>query len=241
MTFDDEKAFARPLSASVVSDPLPCQLPARGLLAGTYVDIEPLDPALHAADLYDASHASDDAQRVWDFLPWGPWPDPTDFASWLDELAHEEDRIWYAFRPRHQGRVRGMACYLNMAPTHGTIEIGAIWFAPDMQRTRAATEALFLMQSYAMDDLAYRRLEWKCNAGNARSRAAARRLGFKFEGIFYNHMIVRGHNRDTAWYSILDREWPAVKEPLTRWLAQGNFDGDGKAKTSLSQEMASSM
>ena len=130
-----------------------------------------------------------------------------------------------------------MAQYLDIQPASGVIEIGYIWFAPELQRTRGATEAMFLMLSHAMDDLGYRRMQWRCNSLNQRSRAAARRLGFRFEGIFHNHMIVKGRNRDTAWYSILDDEWPDVRERIAAWLADDNFDRDGRAKSSLSEEM----
>ena len=120
----------------------------------------------------------------------------------------------------------------------GVIEIGHIWFGPRLARTRAATEALYLMIRHAMDDLGYRRMHWRCNAQNARSRQAARRLGFRFEGIFYNHMIFKGRNRDTAWYSILDDEWPEVRGILERWLDDGNFDAEGRALSSLAEMMS---
>ena len=238
MTVDREVAYPRPISRSPVAQPVARQLPAGVAIAGKHVRIEPLDPRVHAAELFQASHESDAARGVWDFLPWGPWQDVKGFASWCEELASESDRFWYAFRPGFDQRVRGMACYLNVMPAQATIEIGAIWFSPDMQRTRAATETLFLMLSDAMDDLNYRRMEWKCNALNDKSRAAARRLGFKFEGIFYNHMIVKGRNRDTAWYSILEHEWPEVRALITSWLGDENFDSGGRAQSSLSEMTA---
>ncbi len=233
---DSEIVHARRISQDPVRPP-PGNRPAKSPIAGECVRIEPLDPAVHAAELFRASHSSDAARRVWDYLPWGPWQNLSAFGSWLRDLAGEDDRVWYAFRRAKDQQIHGMACYLNVVAAHATIEIGAIWFSPEMQRTRAATEALYLMLSHAMDDLGYRRMEWKCNARNARSRAAARRLGFKFEGIFYNHMIVKGVNRDTAWYSILDREWPQVKEHIVGWLAGENFHQNGRAKTSLSEAM----
>ncbi len=140
-------------------------------------------------------------------------------------------------RSKRDGRAKGMACYLDIVPVQGVIEIGGIWFSPDMQRTRAATETLFLMMSYAMDELCYRRLQWRCNALNERSRSAARRLGFRFEGIFYNHMIVKGKNRDTAWYSIIDQDWPEIREIFREWLGEENFDQDDVARQSLSTLM----
>ena len=125
----------------------------------------------------------------------------------------------------------------DMQPEQGVIEIGSIWFGMTLRRTRSATESMYLMLCHAMDDLGYRRMQWRCNALNASSRAAARRLGFRFEGIFYNHMIFKGRNRDTAWYSILDDEWTEVREIMERWLAPSNFDQDGTAKTSLTALM----
>ena len=128
---------------------------------------------------------------------------------------------------------------MDIQPGNGVIEIGYIWFAPSLQRTRAATEAMYLMLNHAMTDLRYRRMQWRCNALNAKSRAAARRLGFRYEGIFYNHLIYKGLNRDTAWYSILDDEWPDVKERLEAWLSPDNFDSTGQTNSSLSETMQS--
>ena len=237
MTFDPESIYRRHISGFQV-DQLPTgRLPARSPIEGKQVRIEPLDPAFHGSDLYQASHDSAEARRIWDYLPWGPWKEPNDFETWLRELAGSFDFIWYAFRSKGDGRAKGMACYFDIVPAQGVIEIGGIWFGPDMQRTRAATETLFLMMSYAMDDLRYRRLQWRCNALNEKSRVAARRLGFQFEGIFYNQMIVKGKNRDTAWYAVLDQDWPEIREIFNIWLDDSNFSQDDIAKQSLSTLM----
>ena len=135
------------------------------------------------------------------------------------------------------GRACGQASFLDTHAQNGVTEIGHIWFAPELQRTRAATEALFLMLKHAMDDLGYRRMLWRCNSLNAKSRQAARRLGFRFEGIFYNHLIFKGKNRDTAWYSILDDEWPEVRDIIANWLSDQNFDANGAPKSSLFEMM----
>ena len=218
MVNDSENVFRRQILGQRV-DPLPSgRLPARSPIEGVQVRIEPLDPELHASDLYQASHDTADARRIWDYLPWGPWQSPIDFEAWLRALAGMSDFIWYAFRSNHDGRAKGMACYLDIKPDQGVIEIGGIWFSPDMQRTCAATETLFMMMSYAMDDLRYRQLQWRCNALNERSRSAARRFGFRFEGIFYSHMIVKGHNRNTAWYAMTDDRWSHVKGNMLTWL-----------------------
>ncbi len=237
MAFDSEQAHRRWISGDAVARLPSGRLPARSPIDGDRVRIEPLDPAIHAGDLYQASHGSDAARQIWDYLPWGPWPDQDLFATWLKGLAGSSEFIWYAFRSPVNGRAQGMACYFDFAPADGVIEIGGIWFSPEMQRTRAATETAFLLMSYVMDDLGYRRLQWRCNARNEKSRAAARRLGFRFEGIFYRHMIVKGMNRDTAWYAITEEDWPEVRGVFETWLTDANFDADGMARHSLSALM----
>jgi hypothetical protein len=212
MTKNTETVVERPLSVEPVV-PLPTGLlPGRQPLEGTSARLEPIDPARHAAELYAASHG----------------------VAGGDDCAAAHDPLFFAIRDGGGGRACGMASYLNIVPKNGSIEIGHIWLAPVLQRTRAATEALFLLMRYAMDDLAYRRLEWKCNALNEASRRAARRLGFRFEGIFHQHMVVKGRNRDTAWYSIVDGEWPAVRATIESWLAAGNFDASGRQRRALS-------
>ena len=213
-------------------------IPARRTLEGSEVALDPLDPAQHGDALYRASHGTDEARQIWTYLPWGPWNDEGEFRQFLAGCAASFEYIWYVFRLKSSGEIKGMACYLDVQPSQGVIEIGGIWFAPDMQRTRAATEALFLMLDYAMTELSYRRMQWRCNALNQKSRNAALRLGYKYEGIFYNHMIYKGMNRDTAWYAILDSDWPEVRSIIADWLGADNFDADGTAKSSLSQRMA---
>lgn len=232
-----EAAFEREIWGGPVQNRPSGLVPARRLLEGDAVVLEPLDPAVHGSALYAASHDSEEALRIWSYLPWGPFPGEAEFMAFLAGCAASFEYIWYAFRLRDSGAVRGMACYLDVQPAQGVIEIGGIWFAPDMQRTRAATQALFLMLDHAMTDLRYRRMQWRCNALNQKSRNAAARLGFKYEGIFYNHMIVKGQNRDTAWYSILDTDWPEVRQVIAGWLDGGNFDEAGAARSSLAERM----
>jgi RimJ/RimL family protein N-acetyltransferase len=200
---------------------------------GSWVQLEPIDPEAHSEDLYAASHANDEAKAVWTYLPDGPFDNSSSFNQWLRRVVREPDRLWYAFRDKQTQRLGGMATFLDIRPAMGSIEIGYIWFAPFLQRTTHATEALYRMLQYAFDELKYRRVQWRCHALNEQSRSAAVRLGFTFEGVFYQHMVVKGHNRDTAWYSILDCEWPRIRENFDAWLAPSNFDAQGRQISSL--------
>lgn len=213
-------------------------MPTREALAGKTVTLEAIDPEHHATGLFEAAQGSPEADAIWTYLPYGPWSSQDQFTAWLKTCAASHDPLFYAIRRNSDGKLSGMCSFLNIVPVHGSIEIGHIWFAPHLQRTRGATEALFLMLENAMTKLRYRRMEWKCNALNEKSRAAARRLGFRFEGVFYNHLVVKGCNRDTAWYAILDVEWPEVRQRLEDWLADENFAAAGVPKTSLSAAMA---
>jgi RimJ/RimL family protein N-acetyltransferase len=222
-------------------DPLPSgRAPERRVMEGTYVRLKPVDGGAHAASLYGLSHARPEDAALWTYLAYGPFPDQDAFARWLAERVASTDPLFFAIINGHTGRATGMASYLNIVPDMGCIEIGHIWFAPPLQRTRAATEAIFLMMRHVFDDLGYRRLEWKCNALNQASMRAARRFGFTYEGTFRQHMVVKGRNRDTAWFALLDREWPAVRAAFERWLDPANFDAAGRQRTSLSVLMAAS-
>jgi RimJ/RimL family protein N-acetyltransferase len=209
----------------------PRERPSRDPMAGRYCRVEPLDPDRHACDLY-AAYGEDRDGRMWTYLPWGPY---ADFAGYLTDMKtglRRENFITYAIVVK--GKPVGVASYLNINPNAGSIEVGAIAYAPILQRTPAATEAMFLMMRRVFDGLGYRRYEWKCNSLNAPSRAAAQRLGFRFEGIFRQADVVKGGNRDTAWFSIIDREWPALKAAFERWLDPANFAADGGQRTRLS-------
>jgi len=234
---DYEEIYPRPLSGEKVVTLPPALVPSRIQLTGTDVTLEPQDASRHADELYEASHGSDEALKIWDYLTYGPWPDVDSYAATLRAQSASFDPVFYAIRSNETGRACGQASFLDIHAQNGVTEIGHIWFAPELQRTRGATEALFLMLCYAMDEQGYRRMQWRCNAMNAKSRSAARRLGFRFEGIFYNNLIFKGKNRDTAWYSILDDEWPEVREKIASWLEPSNFDADGFPKTSLGEFM----
>jgi len=234
----DEMPYKRRVNDDPVVLP-PALVPARSALTGSTVRLEPIDPGRHTAPLYRAGHATEAARSSWAFLPWGPFPSEAAMHAQLRDFAAALDRVFYAICDRVTGEAVGKATYLDIQPASGVIEIGGIWFAPGFARSRGATEALFLMLAYAMDDLGYRRMQWRCNALNEKSRAAARRLGFRFEGIWFNHMIVKGRNRDTAWYSILDTEWPAIRTAIRTWLDSKNFDATGLQRRSLSTMTAS--
>ena len=232
-----EQPFPRPLSGAAVEDLPSALIPSRTILKGSYVTLEPQDARKHAADLFHSSHSSDAGLAIWDYLTYGPWSDEAAYATNMRAQSASFETIFYAIKANDVDRFSGQSSYLDINPSMGVIEIGHIWFGPELQRTRAATEALYLMIRHAMDDLGYRRMHWRCNAQNEKSRQAARRLGFRFEGVFYNHMIFKGKNRDTAWYSILDDEWPEVRNILESWLALDNFNDDGSAKNSLYEMM----
>lgn len=197
--------------------------------------LEPVDPARHARDLFEASRDADD---IWTYLAYGPFDSLAAFTSWLEARSASRDPLFFAVVDRAAHAARGMASYLRMEPDHGVIEIGHIWFAPPLQRTRQATEAIFLLARHAFDDLGYRRLEWKCDSLNAPSRRAAERFGFTYEGIFRQQMVIKDRNRDTAWFSIIDAEWPSRRAAFEQWLAPANFDSDGKQRRSLAEVRA---
>jgi len=211
----------------------PAQVPTRTAIDGTLVRLEVLDPERHAASLFTASHVPG-AEDLWEHLPYGPFAGQAEFTAWLEQRAASADPLFFAVVDWESMRALGMASFLRIKPDHGVIEIGHIWFAPELQRTRKATEAIFLMAKTAFDDLGYRRLEWKCDSLNLPSRRAAERFGFTYEGIFRQHMIVKGRNRDTAWYSMTDGEWPLRRAAFEAWLAPENFDGSGRQNRTLS-------
>jgi len=170
---------------------------------------------------------------VWQWLFDGPYANESDFTAAIARKQSDANQIFYAIISADIGATAGYASYLRMEPAHGVIEVGNILLSPALQRTTAATEAMCLMARHVFDDLGYRRYEWKCNALNAPSRRAAERLGFSFEGIFRQHMVIKGQNRDTAWFAMLDSEWPARRAAFEAWLAPANFDGEGCQRTSL--------
>ena len=204
----------------------PRSRPARIVLEGRYVRLEPLNAARHGDGLYAASSVADaDARFAW--LPELPPQSRAEFQAWLDKTEASEDPLYFAIIDQTSGDVVGRQTFLRIDAANGAIEIGHIYWGPKMARTRGATEAQFLFAQYALGELGYRRYEWKCNNRNLPSKRAAERFGFQFEGIFRQHMIVKGENRDTAWYAMIDKEWPALARAYNAWLDPNNFDAEG--------------
>ncbi len=201
-------------------------------MAERWCRVEPLDADRHGADLFAAFTAAPD-RRSWTYLPRGPFRDRADCDAWVADCAASADPMFHAVVDPAGGRALGVASYLRISPGAGSIEVGHIHYGPALMRTPAATEAMYLMMRRAFD-LGYRRYEWKCDSLNAPSRAAARRLGFSFEGVFRQALVYKGRNRDTAWYSVIDSEWPALRTAFSRWLDPANFDAAGGQRESLS-------
>jgi RimJ/RimL family protein N-acetyltransferase len=199
-------------------------------MQGRYARLEPLSVD-HAADIHRANSASD---AIWDYLPYGPFAQEGDYRTWVAGMAAKDDPVFFAIRDLSTGHWAGVASYLRITPEAGSIEVGHINLSPELQRTRAATEAMSLMMARAFE-AGYRRYEWKCNALNLGSRRAAQRLGFSFEGVFRQAAVIKGRNRDTAWFAMIDAEWPELKVAYARWLDPANFDDDGRQRRSLSE------
>jgi RimJ/RimL family protein N-acetyltransferase len=206
--------------------------PARTPAEGRLCRIEPLEPARHAPALFEA--VSDDREgRMWTYLSAGPFRDLGSYRSWLEAHTAGDDPMCYAIVDKGTGAAIGTSSYIRIDPKAGTIEVAHVTFSPRLQRTAIATEAMFLMMRRVFEELGYRRYEWKCNTLNAASRRAALRLGFTYEGLFRQATVVKGRNRDTAWFSILDSEWPVLKRGYERWLDPGNFDRAGRQRQAL--------
>lgn len=212
----------------------PRQRPEREPMEGRYVRLEPLDAARHGDGLFEASSTPDKDSRfrwLYDHAP----KDRADFQPWLDKAAASDDPLYFAVIDKASGRVAGRQSYMRIDTANGAIEIGNILWNGLVARKPAATEALYLFARHAFDDLGYRRFEWKCNAENEPSRSAALRFGFSFEGVFRQHLIVKGRNRDTAWFAMIDKEWPTIGRALEEWLDPENFDSEGQQKRRLGE------
>ncbi|MBV9861914.1 MAG: GNAT family N-acetyltransferase [Alphaproteobacteria bacterium] len=228
----ETNALGQPIGAPVPGW-TPRRPPPRTPIEGRFCRLEPLDPERHARDLFRAN-SEDREGRMWTYLPYGPYPEFEAYLAKMEAAWLGDDPLVHAVIDGRSGKAAGVAGLMRINASAGSIEVGGIAYAPALQRTPAATEAMFLLMRRVFDELGYRRYEWKCNALNAASRAAALRLGFRFEGIFRQADVVKGRNRDTAWFSILDREWPPLKTAFESWLDAGNFDELGRQRVSLS-------
>ncbi len=211
---------------------VPAQLPERVPLPGQLVTVEPLNPERHGDDLWRGLSGAEN-DELWLYLPEGPFVERSAFEAYLDRKAASTEAFCFSIVSNHAKVALGIASLMRIDRSNRVIEVGGIHYSRALQRTAAATEAMYLLARYAFDELGYRRYEWKCNALNAPSRRAAERLGFTFEGIFRQHMIVKAKNRDTAWYSMLDSEWPERKQRLEAWLRPENFSEDGTQRQRL--------
>ena len=208
----------------------PVPPPGKVTLRGRYVTLEPLDAGRHAGPLWNAVQ---DHDELWAWLADGPYTGEAELARAVEEKQRGAAAVFLAVVPVDLGQAAGYASFMRTDAANGVVEVGNILYTPALQRTRVATEAMYLMACHVFEHLGYRRYEWKCNALNEPSRQAALRLGFTFEGIFRQHMVVKDRNRDTAWFSMLDGEWPARKRAFEAWLEPGNFDGEGRQRRSL--------
>jgi RimJ/RimL family protein N-acetyltransferase len=221
----------RPLGVEL--DWQPAMRPQRSVIEGRHVRLRPLRASDDAEPLYAESHPPAADPGLWTYLSTGPYADAAEMREALEVAEASEDPLFYTLERLPEGRPVGIASYLRITPEHGAIEIGNIWFGASLRRSTAATETIYLLAAHAFDELAYRRLEWKCDALNQASRRAAQRFGFRFEGEFRRHMVVKGRNRDTAWYAITDEEWPAVRAGFRAWLSAENFDEAGRQRRPL--------
>jgi RimJ/RimL family protein N-acetyltransferase len=206
--------------------------PPRAPMEGRFCLLEPLDPDRHAAALF-AANAADEQGRGWTYLRYGPFPTLVSYRDWMSTYCLGDDPLFFAIVDRADGQPAGVASYLAIVPGGGSIEVGHIHYSPRLQRSPAATEAMYLLMKTAFE-IGYRRCEWKCDALNAASRAAAQRLGFSYEGIFRQATVYKDRNRDTAWYAAIDADWPALREAFLAWLDPSNFDANGQQRTRLS-------
>jgi RimJ/RimL family protein N-acetyltransferase len=210
----------------------PARRPIATELRGFYSLLRPVR-ASDADALYPLAHLPEGDPSIWTYMPDGPYESPDQLRSTLESVQRSADPLYFTLVRLPDERPLGLAAYQRIKPDDGVIEIGRIWYGPPLKRTTAATELIYLLARHAFDELGYRRLEWKCDALNAASRRAAERYGFQFEGIFRQHMVVKGRNRDTAWYAITDGDWPAIRAAFEAWLAPENFDSDGRQRRAL--------
>lgn len=207
-------------------------VPARVTMTGKFISLSALDAERDAEDLYRISHGDDQREQIWTYMAYGPFQDRQIMQQWLIRQQQSDDPLFFAVIDNSSHKALGMMAMMSIVPAMRRLELGNIWYGPEAQRSRTNTEAVYLMLSETFEKLHYRRAEWKCDALNARSRAAALRLGFQYEGLFRQHMIIKGRNRDTAWFAMMEHEWPAIKANMERWLYG---EEEGLSLTQLNQ------
>ena len=218
----------------IVEDTTPSPVPAKKEYAGEYVRLHPVDPESDVDDLFQNSHHSDEKERIWTYMPYGPFAGKDEMRDWLTGCKASTDIIFFTVISKKLNQCVGMLSMMNIIPQMKTLELGNIWYAPVVHFTRVNTEVIYLMLQESFEALKYRRVEWKCDALNARSRTAAQRLGFSFEGIFRQHFIIKNRNRDTAWFAMTDKDWPAIKTNMKQWLYAGD---DSISLTALNKNL----
>lgn len=223
--------FSQPIGEAV-HDWSGVEAPSRQPMEGQFCRLEAMDATRHAKELFQA-YTSGDHSGLWTYMGGGPFGTSSELKKWMEPMCESTDPLFHAIIDKSTDKAVGMAAYLRIVPLHGVIEVGHIAFSPLLQKTPIATECMYLMMKRVFNELGYRRYEWKCDALNAASRRAAIRFGFTYDGLFEQALIYKGRNRDTAWYSILDRDWPPVQRAFETWLDPSNFDNDGRQKHKL--------
>lgn len=206
----------------IVEDTRPSQIPEKKVYSGEYVSLQPVEPEKDVDELFQNSHGSDKKERVWTYMPYGPFTNKSEMLDWLRGCQVSTDMIFFTVTSKELNQRVGMMSFLDIIPQMRLLQLGNIWYSPAVHFTKVNTEVVYLMLSEIFDLLNYRRVEWKCDALNDRSRSAAARLGFSFEGIFRQHWIIKNRNRDTAWFAMTDKDWPNIKTNMTQWLYSGN-------------------
>ena len=234
---NDQNGLGQPIG-DALDDWKTALYPPNNLFEGRYCRIEPINIEKHASDLYTA-YSQDKDDRMWTYMTYGPFRTVDSVENWLDSASQTKDPLFFTLVEKKSGKAIGLASYMRIKPEHGVIEVGGISFSPLLQKTVIATETMYLMMKRAFEELGYRRYEWKCDSLNAASCRAALRFGFAFDGIFKQHIIYRGRNRDTAWYSILDSDWPGLRTAYEKWLDPENFDSNGQQKLKLADLIGS--
>lgn len=220
-------------SMPIINAKEPAIYPEQKIYTGKFVTLTPINSNTDLHELYECSNGSEEKDKIWDYLTYGPFKNAEEMKTWMSGCENSKDPLYFTVRSKESNKCVGVVSFLNIVLIHKTIELGHIWYSPEAQRTKINTEAIYIMLMECFENLNYRRVEWKCNAMNEKSKAAALRLGFSYEGTFLQHQISKSRNRDTAWYSMLDYEWETRKQNFKRWL----YSNDKKSLTELNKPL----